>query len=897
MRLSESAVDGDKTPEPQTAEAEPWPRARNDENDDIEGIDRTDVALKQFEVVDKNIYVRSSSDVSKYDESLPCHCRYNPDRDERSQACGESSDCINRLVQMECNPLTCPCGSYCMNRRFQKRQYAKVRIIDAGRKGFGMQALEDLDTGRFVMEYMGEVVTAGEFRKRAGVYQAEGIQHHYFMSIGNNKVIDATRKGCIARYINHSCGPNCVLQKWMVGGAIRMGIFVERPIKRGEEITFDYKFERMADSEPQPCYCGSAECKGIIGVTKERTRKNAPSAAGSDEDVDNVMADIDEEIEDDTVTRHQRDDIRRRHAAFDDEEYGGGDHADRAEMGLSDSETGSDVDDEDENGYHLASRSSGFKRIRRRTKKTGLTSPEQVLKFVQIMHRSARQTRIIEILIGKLMETNDKRLLKSLIGLQGVVILRSWLQDYENDDVMVIKILQCIAHMPISTKNTIEETRLLEAIEPLCRYSDETIAAMAQDLIERWSELKRVFKIPKKSRKESSATGTPASETPSVSRRQSPSRIARQATPLANTSAQGLEGNFANERAGQQNWRNVAGVQQPRMRSESPSMREPYGGYQHPHPNAYGNPNPNRPYYNQTPYGGAGGAGGVTLRQHQYGRIHQGSRVPSASSGSVSGDKWTGGSHGLQGEYAATDSPAQNTPDTSTSVYSASKAKVDEIIERAQRLGVVNMQADKPGSKNAASSSDNAMGATTALQLVTPETDNEPTTGASKKQPYPHTTLHTAAPTGSTSSVANVPASNDSTSGLSPHNSPRKITPMSAAKREKLEKKATSELAAFVVRAMSKYKGQLDHDEFKHEARKITKILMEKERKTPPFDPLKLIELSQHKKTKIKQFVADYMNKLVSRRTDAGSPRDTPSEGAAVPKTPPIPPPSASALR
>ncbi|KAJ1889701.1 hypothetical protein LPJ66_007889, partial [Kickxella alabastrina] len=576
---------GDKTPEPQAFE--PPTREPIDENIDLEGIEVTNYALRQFEAVDKNIFLRGSSEGSKHEESIPCHCRYNPSTDSRSLACGESSDCINRLVQMECNALTCPCGSYCLNRRFQKRQYAKVRIIDAGRKGFGMQALEDLDTGSFVMEYMGEVVTAGEFRKRAGVYQSEGIQHHYFMSIGNNRVIDATRKGCIARFINHSCGPNCVLQKWMVGGAIRMGIFVEKPIKRGEEITFDYKFERMAGSEPQPCYCGSPACKGIIGVAKERSKKHVQSTAGVDEDVDNCVADIDEEIEDDTVTRHQRDDIRRRHAAVDDEEYGRAD--------ADDYYSGSEDDDGAQYSDSSSVGRAGFTRMRRRnTKKTGLTSPEQVLKFVQIMHRSARQTRIIEILIGKLMETNDPRLLKSLIGLQGASILRSWLQDYENDDVMMIKILQCIAHMPISTRNTIEENRLEEAVKPLCSYSDETIAGMASDLVEKWATLRHVFKIPKKNRKESAAgaaeTLTGVEKTPVGSRRESPNHAANGTPPvsvgqhiMANAAAGAVSGGGGggdgDSPAGVMRWRSSNNMSQPpsRMRSESPAPRDMRG--------------------------------------------------------------------------------------------------------------------------------------------------------------------------------------------------------------------------------------------------------------------------------------------------------------------------------
>ncbi|KAJ2192645.1 hypothetical protein GGH18_002818, partial [Coemansia sp. RSA 530] len=68
---------------------------------DIDGTDMTKEATTRFEAIDKNIFVRVTNDASKHEESIPCHCRYNPDTDDRWQACGESSDCINRLVQME----------------------------------------------------------------------------------------------------------------------------------------------------------------------------------------------------------------------------------------------------------------------------------------------------------------------------------------------------------------------------------------------------------------------------------------------------------------------------------------------------------------------------------------------------------------------------------------------------------------------------------------------------------------------------------------------------------------------------------------------------------------------------------------------------------------------------
>ncbi|KAJ1666901.1 hypothetical protein EV178_001815 [Coemansia sp. RSA 1646] len=1045
----------------------------DDDCSDIEGVDVTERALSGFESLDKNIFVSATNEGRKHEEVIPCHCHYNPERDSRDQACGETSDCFNRLIQMECNPLTCPCGSYCLNRRFQKHQYAKVRIIDAGRKGNGMQALEDLDTGSFIMEYMGEMVTAAEFRKRTRVYQSEGIQHHYFMGIGNGNIIDATRKGCIARFINHSCSPNCVLQKWMVGGAIRLGIFVERPIKRGEEITFDYKFERIAGSEPQPCYCGAPECKGIIGVAKERSKKGAHDINSGDDADEDVAGFINEEIEDSTVTRHQRDNIRRRHAAMDDDdEYDGSSDEDEY--------SGSDDD-----GRSSGNEAAGFKHIRQRArqkkmkKKKGLTSPEQVLKFVQIMHRSARQTRIIEILIDKLMETVDKRLLKSLIGLQGAGILCSWLQDYEGDDVMMIKILQCISQMPISTRNTIEETRLEDTIKPLCSYSDENVANLASELIDRWSSLRHVFKIPKKARKRSTST-TPAPGTPAASSKLSPNRKNTDTPPVPVHHNQNAGGSFvlAKEGGGRgfgaatpdidpsvpprwrhNSYRPATNYLPSRMRSASPSpsldagMPQGTQGYA-----AYGSNGEgerrgldrsstgyhryghspsdplrmSRPPVRESLYSGhrsryeqpvsrsrsrsrspnglrrtassysrfsrfsgnddAQGSGRVYGQYDSYsnspshresrrdysglrsemspsssfqrgkysswaghfsyrqgaderaysmdtdrdnrgsssyerssasrirsssgsdaigkayppnaaqttdmklapgwktaqsddGRVYYYHEVtkkpqweppladpepyaPSAASTQTNGAPYDQRSslgivehqrqynrqqHGRTGEPNGHALPSMQSPSSmeGDKANGFSRTKVDEIIERALRMGMISSSSAQ-GTPSASASS-----TTPNTQLVTPETDGEPTAmGGGGVRANVQMSTYAPGGSGKTGSSRKVSASSVSSSAGA-------VPP---AKREKLEKKATSELAAFVVRAMSKYKGQLGHEEFKHEARKITKVLMEKERKAAGFDPHKLIELSQHKKTKIRQFIADYVNRLIDRQ-------------------------------
>ncbi len=54
-------------------------------------------------------------------------------------------------------------------------------------------------------------------------------------------------QGALGRFINHSCEPNCETQKWVVRGELAIGLFALRDIAAGEELTFDYNFERYGD--------------------------------------------------------------------------------------------------------------------------------------------------------------------------------------------------------------------------------------------------------------------------------------------------------------------------------------------------------------------------------------------------------------------------------------------------------------------------------------------------------------------------------------------------------------------------------------------------------------------------------------------------------------------------
>lgn len=93
------------------------------------------------------------------------------------------------------------------------------------------------------------------------------------MLFDQNMIIDATR-GSIARFVNHSCEPNCRMEKWTVGGKPRMALFAgEQGIMTGDELTYDYNFDPFSQKNVQECRCGAKKCRGVLGPkTKEDKR-------------------------------------------------------------------------------------------------------------------------------------------------------------------------------------------------------------------------------------------------------------------------------------------------------------------------------------------------------------------------------------------------------------------------------------------------------------------------------------------------------------------------------------------------------------------------------------------------------------------------------------------------
>lgn len=147
-----------------------------------------------------------------------------------------------------------------LNKRKKPVSFARSAIHN-----WGLYALEPIAQKEMIIEYVGERIRqqVADFREKA--YLKSGIGSSYLFRIDENTVIDATKKGGIARFINHCCQPSCTAKIIKVEGQKRIVIYALRDIGANEELTYDYKFERETnDNERVRCLCGAPGCKGYL---------------------------------------------------------------------------------------------------------------------------------------------------------------------------------------------------------------------------------------------------------------------------------------------------------------------------------------------------------------------------------------------------------------------------------------------------------------------------------------------------------------------------------------------------------------------------------------------------------------------------------------------------------
>ncbi|MBK5188142.1 MAG: SET domain-containing protein-lysine N-methyltransferase [Gemmatimonadaceae bacterium] len=152
----------------------------------------------------------------------------------------------------------------------------------SGVHGKGAFALKTLRKGTRLVEYVGEHISPAESDRR---YDDTDVKNHhtFLFSVDNRKVIDATFGGNESRFINHSCDPNCdaIIEKR------RVYIEANRTIRKGEELAYDYNYERTpkttkADETLYKCLCGSPECRGtILSAKVTMPKKKAKTAKTS----------------------------------------------------------------------------------------------------------------------------------------------------------------------------------------------------------------------------------------------------------------------------------------------------------------------------------------------------------------------------------------------------------------------------------------------------------------------------------------------------------------------------------------------------------------------------------------------------------------------------------------
>ncbi|XP_063697206.1 histone-lysine N-methyltransferase trithorax [Culicoides brevitarsis] len=146
-------------------------------------------------------------------------------------------------------------------RNLQKSPKDYVGVYRSGIHGRGLFCVRDIEAGEMVIEYAGELIRSTLTDKRERYYDSKGIGCYMF-KIDDNFVVDATMRGNAARFINHSCDPNCYSKVVDILGHKHIIIFALRRIIQGEELTYDYKFP--FEDDKIPCSCGAKKCRKYL---------------------------------------------------------------------------------------------------------------------------------------------------------------------------------------------------------------------------------------------------------------------------------------------------------------------------------------------------------------------------------------------------------------------------------------------------------------------------------------------------------------------------------------------------------------------------------------------------------------------------------------------------------
>jgi SET domain-containing protein len=156
-----------------------------------------------------------------------------------------------------------------------RKSVRKIVVRNSPIHGRGVYAARAIRSGERIIEYKGEVISWKEADRRPP--SDPNDPHHTFLfSLSDGKrVIDASVGGNHARWINHSCAPNCETEETDSG---RVYIEALRDIRRGQELNYDYclivdeKITKKLKRQYE-CRCGAAECRGTMLAIKKKKKK------------------------------------------------------------------------------------------------------------------------------------------------------------------------------------------------------------------------------------------------------------------------------------------------------------------------------------------------------------------------------------------------------------------------------------------------------------------------------------------------------------------------------------------------------------------------------------------------------------------------------------------------
>lgn len=143
----------------------------------------------------------------------------------------------------------------------------------SGIHGKGVFATRAIVPGERIIEYRGERVDWDKAQRRAD-RKGGPINHTFFFSLADGRVIDGGTRGNAARFVNHSCEPNCEAYEHADG---RVYLYAVQPIRAGEELSYNYALiyegqHTAAVKRAFACHCGAPGCLGIMLAPKRRKK-------------------------------------------------------------------------------------------------------------------------------------------------------------------------------------------------------------------------------------------------------------------------------------------------------------------------------------------------------------------------------------------------------------------------------------------------------------------------------------------------------------------------------------------------------------------------------------------------------------------------------------------------